>query len=526
MKKILAIVTVLALMATFCLSSFAVTNLDSMTINTDQWPSNPAEAGKLKVRIDPGDKLYILGWAYSLESTLERIVWYADGGEENECADVYRDRPDVAGAFGLDEEVGIHAGIGYNDQMMEVIGIDALTSGEYEIELAAIFADGTEETLKEFTLIVGDGTPVVVTKNNLPKNLEVELYVELTTDGVEVDELDDGSISCYTESGTDPWISIPLDEIDASIYSSFTVKYTVDGVMHGNNIYLRDDEVCPGYSPNVGTWAQPFMDGFEEKTFDIPTSFSLFEEATLTGIRFPGAAEGGTLVIHSITFHNPNGVEIRSFDSDLGDALSYDQILVNGESYAEGNDAVIEKKKSVDGTAGNINTIGFYGWYGNANSETEAFGYSIDGAAVVYGDFFFETDSAVSGLNANNRRFKINVDVSGLKDDGHEIWVWAKLANGDEVKLDRFDNRGQDGEKDREIYVVYNAPATPTEAPATATPEAATSEPEATAEPETTAEPAATEKPASSKKGCGGVIGGGIALCAAAACILVLKKKH
>ena len=96
-----------------------------------------------------------------------------------------------------------------------------------------------------------------------------------------------------------------------------------------------------------------------------------------------------------------------------------------------------------------------HGWYGNANHETVAIGYSINGGAITYGDYFVETGTDVTGLNPNNRRFTVTVDVSGLYDE-NEIWIYAKLTNGDEVKLDRSEPN-----KDREVYVIYNGPTAP-----------------------------------------------------------------
>ena len=148
----------------------------------------------------------------------------------------------------------------------------------------------------------------------------------------------------------------------------------------------------------------------------------------------------------------------RDFDANAGDGLSYDWILANGTEIANGNSQVIETKKGIDGTDGSITELTLYGWYGNGQQETAAFGYQINGGTIVYGDYFTTTEEAVTNLGANNRRFMIPVDVSGLTGQ-NTIWIWAKLANGDEIKLNRFDNKGQTNEKDREVYVIYNGPA-------------------------------------------------------------------
>ena len=158
-----------------------------------------------------------------------------------------------------------------------------------------------------------------------------------------------------------------------------------------------------------------------------------------------------------VKLHTP---ESRDFSADAGDGLSFDRILVNGELAAEGNANIIALKKLVDGSDGSISTVGFYGWYGNANSETDQFGYTIDGGEPVFGDFIIDTEPAVTGLNANNRRYQITVDVSKLaKGKDHTIRVVAKLKNGDVVTLNRVDNPGEANEKDRDTYIIFRAEA-------------------------------------------------------------------
>ena len=150
--------------------------------------------------------------------------------------------------------------------------------------------------------------------------------------------------------------------------------------------------------------------------------------------------------------------EMRDFDSEKGDGLSFDKIYIDGVEVADGNAAVIAQKAGIDGTDGSISQITLYGWYGNKTSPTVAFGYKINDEDIVYGDFFMDTEPAVTQLAANNRRFFMPIDVSALTGE-NVIWVYAKLANGDEVKLNRYDNRGQENGKDREIYVIFNGPA-------------------------------------------------------------------
>ncbi|MBR7062679.1 MAG: LPXTG cell wall anchor domain-containing protein [Clostridia bacterium] len=154
---------------------------------------------------------------------------------------------------------------------------------------------------------------------------------------------------------------------------------------------------------------------------------------------------------------------LRDFDSAKGDKLSYDQILVNGAEIANGNSAVIAAKTLVDGSDGSVSTIALHGWFGNANAKIASYGYTIDDGEPVYGDFAAAAEQDV--INAGGEsRYTVTVDVSGLQDGAeHMIWVVVKLDNGDIVKLNRYDNRGQEGGKDREVYVNYKAPLTETQ---------------------------------------------------------------
>ncbi|MBO4326454.1 MAG: LPXTG cell wall anchor domain-containing protein [Clostridia bacterium] len=147
--------------------------------------------------------------------------------------------------------------------------------------------------------------------------------------------------------------------------------------------------------------------------------------------------------------------EPRDFSSESGDKLSYDQILVNGEEIANGNDAVIAAKKLVDGSDGSIQTIALHGWFGNATSKIRSYGYMIDDGEPVYGDFAVAAGQDVIDAGGESR-YTVVVDVTGLQDgQTHKIQVVAELENGDVVILNRMESG-----KDRDVYVNYKAPLT------------------------------------------------------------------
>ncbi len=108
------------------------------------------------------------------------------------------------------------------------------------------------------------------------------------------------------EGANDPWISIPLDSVDTSVYNAFTVKFKADKAISTNNTYLMDTEKNPGYSATAGTWVPNGMgslaDGqWHELTYEI-TSFSVMVGTKLTGVRLTMCVEGGTFELESVTF--------------------------------------------------------------------------------------------------------------------------------------------------------------------------------------------------------------------------------
>lgn len=198
----------------------------------------------------------------------------------------------------------------------------------------------------------------------------------------------------------------------------------------------KDERVCSIDLTNVDYSGEVWLSHFN----------STGNEALVAEIRFVAKEEA------------PAG-GLRDFDSAKGDKLSFDQILVNGAEIANGNDAVIAAKALVDGSDGSVSTVALHGWFGNANAKVESYGYTIDDGEPVYGEFSSAAEPEVVNAGGESR-YTVSVDVSELKDGAeHKIWVVVKLDNGDIVKLNRYDNRGQEGAKDREVYVNYKAPA-------------------------------------------------------------------
>ena len=144
------------MVAALCVSATATFNLDRMYVNANVLEDAYDVKNDDPIHIERGDRLYILGWAANPDGVLTEVVYTIDGGEEQPCSDCYRDRPDVASVGIAVADNGAHAGIGYNEDMMELLGIDALSDGTYELTLIAKYADGLREE-QYYTLEVGTG---------------------------------------------------------------------------------------------------------------------------------------------------------------------------------------------------------------------------------------------------------------------------------------------------------------------------------------------------------------------------------
>ncbi len=152
----------------------------------------------------------------------------------------------------------------------------------------------------------------------------------------------------------------------------------------------------------------------------------------------------------------------RDFQKDP-DQLSFDQVFVNGSMIANGGDNAVAAR-NVDGSKGDVTSVGFYGWFGTKSGSIDKFGYQIDDGTPIYGEFTKEAEDAVIAAGGE-LRFIITIDVTGLKDGKeHTIRAVAKLKDGTEVKLNRI------ADKDRDVMIKYTAPKAADPAPADPTP--------------------------------------------------------
>ena len=216
MKKILCIFIAFLFVAAMCVTAAADTSYDRLLLNDKK--ANGKNVMGSYVEIEKGDRLYLLGWAVNKTagSRLKEAVYTVDG-KEYKCADNYRDRQDVANALGIDQSLGVHAGIGKDDDACELLGINELDDGEYNIKIIAVYEDGSREDLvgAQFKLKVGNGGKTeentsIVTDTRLA-NMKLIAY----KDGL--------SYAFYGLAKFD--LDKPFNKGDAPDYSVFTKYY-------------------------------------------------------------------------------------------------------------------------------------------------------------------------------------------------------------------------------------------------------------------------------------------------------------
>jgi len=195
MKKILAIAIAAIMTVALCISASAAYSLDRLFVNVNDREQGDAQFGTAApdgsdLTINKGDKLYIIGWAIQPGTTLDKIVYTIDAGEDVVCNGTYRDRPDAGLAFG-DESLGIGAGFGADDPndggMLELAGISELAGGTYDIAIRAVYKDGTEDLFDNgiFRLIVVDpNAPETETETEAETEPETETAVITETEEV------------------------------------------------------------------------------------------------------------------------------------------------------------------------------------------------------------------------------------------------------------------------------------------------------------------------------------------------------
>ncbi len=253
-------------------------------------------------------------------------VTFCDNGANGEAPSFKVDRP---AGFNPGENAefkvidsGSKITVLINGKELVTIELSGLSDGYYT--KAAAYDPNGAEVFKGDVSVLEEGTIQFYQRNNhivvddvnvyalaedapyAPSTLEVDLS-GANGSGLDV-EFKDGKLVCTT-TGADPWVSIPLDNVDTSVYKFFTIKYSATKEIGTNNTYLMDTEKNPGYSGTQGTWVSNGMggtaDGEVHELVYKMSDFPLMEGTILTGVRFTGCNEsdpGGVFTIESLVF--------------------------------------------------------------------------------------------------------------------------------------------------------------------------------------------------------------------------------
>lgn len=219
-----------------------------------------------RITLDQKTKLFIVGWAaFTGQDKLNRVV-YSVNGDERECGDNYRDRPDVAAAGIPVADNGAHAGFGDNGSMFELTGVDSLPFGVYRIGITAVSDSGKRLEVASFILrVVSSGISLAsdlgdVNDDGSVNNKDVvALFKKASGENMEINESHadvnfDGSINnkdvvalfkLVSEGGApaepDEFTGTPAYTVSGDSIIVDGVSYPNDQNMKNGVMYAMDD---------------------------------------------------------------------------------------------------------------------------------------------------------------------------------------------------------------------------------------------------------------------------------------------
>ena len=380
-------------------------SLDRVYVNQNTLGAGAATA--TEYTINPGDKMYILGWAVNA-SGLDKIVYTVNGGENIECTGSFRDRPDVAAAFQLDASAGVGAGFGLDNDMMLMTGIENLEPGTYEIALKAVYKDGKVKIFDAAASGMGVFTLTVEAPQS-PAQL-----IKATFD---LFDLNNGALTVQGWAGA----NFPANNLGYKIDDGEVI---LDGIEFANFN-------TPAEGDTIKNLAGP--DAFRFKTRDgaLPLGLEAGEHTITIVMRVNDGTQNYIVEMGSKTFTvtgQPDPAKLT--------LMSFNTIWVDGEQICDVGDALtfcpIEGKPSA---------IGLRGWAYITNSTIEAMGYRIDDGEPVVDAAFIQdradVRAALGGVSADvaNGFMVSPIDVSGLANGEHTITIVVKAADGNYVDV-------------------------------------------------------------------------------------------
>ncbi|MBE6558495.1 MAG: hypothetical protein E7661_05750 [Ruminococcaceae bacterium] len=123
--------------------------------------------------------------------------------------------------------------------------------------------------------------------------------------------------------------------------------------------------------------------------------------------------------------------------------VSTDTIYIGSDIVASGPEvpAYITAAGSVlRDTNKAIDTMIFRGWVGHNESPVAQFGYAFDNGEPVWGEYKEATEDPVkaAGGGENSQRFAIKVDISGLSEAKHSLYLLVKYEDGTIVTMNNI----------------------------------------------------------------------------------------
>ncbi len=394
MKKLLLIAAVvLTVVLALCVTSFA--GLDSMYINASTLDGSniPGVVGQDQIKIDKGDKLYILGWAAKAGTNLEKVVWTLDGVEK-ECSDHYIERTDLINHLGIDAAYVGHAGIGDNNNYLELLGVDALDDGTYWCTIVAKYQDGTAQTLKSaFQLVVGNAEGGVfgtlIPRGNNPISVRTHKF------GVKVTVPAGYRLTAVTGIQSPTWgNSGPGSSCAATVYTwegdyatsvSGEVYAYAEEIDHSDNVnmpFIFDNALEPGEYLIV-------LGGIGEKSIGFYCGSDLGEADAVFYDGEPAPADSYPGLNYTL-----EKIPLSHINLDFVILWNENVKWIQNCSTLNGAD-LGEIKGCVDQGANGIELIG---WFYPEKASIEAFGYQYEGEEPVFGTMPCEEHADVAAI--------------------------------------------------------------------------------------------------------------------------------
>ena len=415
------------------------------------------------------------------------------------------------------------------------------TGANYPITRLGYQVDGGEPVFAGVTLTeLPDSDPVKLPQNAGQYGVRFSIYRDFKDDGLSAGN---HTVVLVAELDDDAKTVLPLGGIIAGNYPANSFTITIEGetpvdpdpaALHGksfDNFWADGTQLCNGdalkwlndnpvngdiQSVGVRGWAwidnstiaqfgykldngEPvFSDSFLENRPDVYAQAGATQATangfTINPVDVSALATGNHTITMLVKAADGTIVEIETAPFSIerpGQAAPaligsyYDELLYDDTQILSGS---VDKKvidpanrASLDFEKGKVSNITVRGWAQLSDNvaDIKGFGYSIDGGAVVEGEFVQDRAAELAqGGYAGAQGFKVVVPVSDLEAGEHTIDAYVIAADGTQIKLVK-DRSTADAQVINPIGVTFTVtePEQPTEpADVTTEPEGTTTE--------------------------------------------------